>query len=150
LNNQDYWQNRFEKHGKNYVANVCLNNYDNQNLLIRELTKPYLSHYNRTLDFGCGIGRFQDFLYEYSDEVCAVDVVPEVLETVSASFPTKVVRYRLPECKYPVDFPYNEDEIGQELDCYPVGFPDDHFDLIWSITALQHIIHESLFIHTCN
>lgn len=124
----DYWINRHAELGESYVANRQLNNYDAQKQIVVDIVEPYMQHSNATLDFGCGVGRFQDFLWRFSDEVWALDWVPSALESVESKSPASIlVQYK-------------------EL---PLPLPDGRFQTIWSCMVLQHIVDPERYQRTC-
>lgn len=102
--------------------------------------------FNRCLDFGCGVGRFQYYLSRKCKEVYAVDVIPSCIELLKLKCPsTKSFLIDPPPFKYPVNFPYVDEELNQPFESAPLPFEDGTFDFIWSVTALQHIVHTNYF-----
>jgi len=123
-----YWNNRFEEQGQEYVAHRQLRNYDKQKEIIGNAVRPFLVKRSKTLDFGSGVGRFQDMLWRHSDEVYALDYVKGALGILKESWPQT------------------------ETVCHghlPLPFSTGTFDLIWTCTVLQHIVEQDYFEGTC-
>lgn len=76
----------------------------------------------KALDFGCGIGRLTQALAPHFDEVHGVDIAPSMIELAS-----KYNRHG-DRCRYHIN-ESNDLKI----------FPDDTFDLIYTLITLQHI-----------
>src|SRR5262245_59062394 len=76
----------------------------------------------RALDFGCGAGRLTQALAEHFDRCVGVDVAPSMVDLArSHNRHGRRCAYRL-----------NPDvDLGQ--------FPDDRFDLVYSLIVLQHV-----------
>lgn len=72
-----------------------------------------VKHFSRSLDFGCGPGRFLSLLDERSNEVYAVDRTPEMLEIAQRSH----------------SFPKNHFLLWRDR---RLPFEDEYFDLILS------------------
>ena len=124
----EYWNNRFEEQGEVYVAHRQLQNFDQQVELGKQLCDSYMPSAKHTLDFGCGVGRFQSWLQSKSDKVTAVDYVQSALDIVKKNNPlTETVHYSN----------------------LPLPIEDETFDLVWIFTVLQHIVDKEVFEATC-
>jgi SAM-dependent methyltransferase len=73
----------------------------------------------RILDAGCGKGRFAQSVAEQfpTAEIWGVDVSPEMLRSVPNSIRTR------------------------EASLLNLPFPDDHFDFVYCVEALEHAVH---------
>jgi SAM-dependent methyltransferase len=72
----------------------------------------------RAMDFGCGVGRLTRYLANHFHECWGVDVSGQMLELAA---------------KYN---PYCHFHLNQRSNLQ--GFPDNHFDLVYSVIVLQH------------
>ena len=124
-----YWNNRFQEQGREYVAHRQLRNFDKQKEIISEAVKPFLvKKYAQALDFGSGVGRFQNVLWECSEKVYALDYVAGALAELRKNWPqTKTSQYQI----------------------LPLPLGDNMFDLVWTCTVLQHIVDHESFEATC-
>lgn len=123
-----FWINRYGEHGKEYVSRIGYDNYEKQREIVIAAVQPHLRAYAHTLDFGCGVGRFQDFLWKHSEEVDAVDWVEGALSEVAAKNPnTKTICY----------------------DDLPLPLETGKYQLVWSCMVLQHIKNLTRFEETC-
>jgi SAM-dependent methyltransferase len=129
----DYWINRHRSQGRNYVSRRGADNYEEQRTIITDAVRSHLTcvdggKYDRTLDFGCGVGRFQELLWEFSEEIDALDWVDAVLEEVKTNNPrTNVICYR-------------------DL---PLPLEEGRYQLVWACMVLQHIVNPTRFRETC-
>jgi ubiquinone/menaquinone biosynthesis C-methylase UbiE len=73
---------------------------------------------HRAMDFGCGVGRVTRHLSKRFDECWGIDVSARMLELAA--------EYN-PECHFHLN-------RGNDLK----EFPDNHFDLVYSVLVLQH------------
>lgn len=123
-----YWINRYKKQGQNYVSLAGANNYERQKRIITKAVAPHLAKgFPRALDFGSGVGRFQEMLNRYAKKVTAIDWVFDALSSLKLQFPsTEIVRF----------------------ESLPFEFKPLSFDLVWSCMVLQHIVHPERFRKT--
>ncbi|MBI4132362.1 MAG: class I SAM-dependent methyltransferase [Candidatus Sungbacteria bacterium] len=79
-------------------------------------------HFNRALDFGCGVGRLTQRLADYFGEVYGVDIAPSMLELAA--------RYNRhgSRCRFLLN---RDDDLSI--------FADGMFDFIYSSITLQHL-----------
>jgi len=75
----------------------------------------------RVLEVGCGIGRWGNFIINKGAEYTGVDISPKMIEIAKKNVPKGHF--------YVID--------GENL-----NFPDNHFDLVFSITVLHHIPYD--------
>ncbi|MGN6589947.1 MAG: methyltransferase domain-containing protein [Sphingomicrobium sp.] len=76
----------------------------------------------RALDFGSGLGRMTAAIASYYDEVDGADISSEMVKQASDN---------LADTAKPPQF--------HVVDSYPLPFPDDTFDLVFSTIVVQHI-----------
>jgi ubiquinone/menaquinone biosynthesis C-methylase UbiE len=81
----------------------------------------------RLLDFGCGIGRTTRPFAKYFKICWGVDISENMIAIA------RQLNMNYPTCKFLVN-------VKSDLRV----FPDDHFDMIYSNTALQHLTRRSL------
>ncbi len=74
------------------------------------------------LGFGCGVGRLTQGLADHFDEVWGVDIAPSMIELA------REYNRHGDRCKYRVN---DTGDLG--------FFPDESFDLIYSLLTLQHM-----------
>ena len=84
----------------------------------------YPKRYQRSLDFGCGMGRLTAALAGYFRESVGVDISEEMI---------KLARESHPNCT----FVFN-DQVHLSV------FPDGYFDFIYSAIVLQHLPTEEI------
>jgi SAM-dependent methyltransferase len=87
---------------------------------MRRLGRP--ARRERALDFGCGVGRLTRALATHFRRSIGVDVSAQMVataRTLNAAFPT---------CEFVVS---GHPDLRM--------FPDDHFDLVYSVLVLQHL-----------
>lgn len=77
----------------------------------------------RALDFGCGVGRLTQALGDHFREVDGVDISPAMVERARA------FNRHGERCRYHAN---DRDDLAL--------FPDDTFDLVYSIIVLQHML----------
>lgn len=125
--NPDYWIGRYKEQGRDYVANRHMQNYDKQHEIISEIVAPHLGNYTfkKALDFGAGVGRFQDILNNHAEEVWAVDLVPDALKDLNESWPNTTTT------------------------CDVSSIASEQFDLVWTCVVLQHIGVPERFTEVC-
>jgi SAM-dependent methyltransferase len=80
------------------------------------------------LDFGCGVGRLAPGLSSYFDTYCGVDLSTEMVNQA------RELHCRLQNCRFVV----NDDAANLSQ------FPDQSFDLIFSLYVLQHLTSRSM------
>ena len=78
--------------------------------------------FEKALDFGCGVGRLSQALARYFQEVYGVDIAPSMIDLAN-----EYNRYG-DKCRYILN---NVDNLS--------FFPNDSFNLIYSIITLQHM-----------
>src|SRR5262249_54876382 len=82
----------------------------------------YPAERKRALDFGCGLGRVTCAMSRYFDECVGFDIS----ETIIAK--ARELNAARPQCKF-------VSASAETLDL----FPDNHFDLVYSRSVLQHL-----------
>lgn len=149
---KEYWIKRHSEQGESYVAHRQLNNFVQQKFkFMFEAIKNLDKDFEKGLDFGCGIGRFQEYLTTKCKSVYAIDVIPDCIQFMREKYPsTQSFLLETPQLKYPVSFPYKNEEINCSITKHPFPFQNNTFDLIWSVTALQHIVHKNYFEYICS
>ena len=75
----------------------------------------------RVLDVGCGIGRWTHQLIQRGAHVTGVDIAPDAVKTTRGCCPT------VHACV---------------MSATSLGFPDETFDLVTSVTVLQHLPYQ--------
>ena len=131
----DYWVARHRAQGKDYVSRRGVDNYEEQRKIITaavrsELDTARAGHAGifHALDFGCGVGRFHNLLWEYVDALDALDWVDSALAEVRrCNADTNVVRY---------------DEL-------PLPLAEGKYNLVWLCMVLQHVVSPERFNKTC-
>ena len=123
-----YWRKRYEKQGQNYVSLVGANNYDRKKRIISKAVAPHLAKgFSNALDFGAGVGRFQEMLTRNAEKVTALDWVFDALDALKIKFPsTEIARFE--------SLPFELEPLS--------------FDLVWSCMVLQHIVCPERFRNT--
>jgi len=123
--NYHYWVNRYEKLGPDRTVCDCrgCNLRERTAWVVRELTKFLPERCERLLDFGCGNGRLAPFLQTRCAHYYGTDILPaaiaDALQNSAGNF-ALMERGRIP-------------------------FPGVRFDVITTVTVLQHIVDEELF-----
>lgn len=129
---ENYWDKRFRRHGHTGWSDELIYAYD-QPLRLKAINKALarakvsVSNAIRVLDVGCGTG---DLVFEFGKRgaaVIGIDASQEVIEYAQR----KLIDY--PNVKL-----YTQ-EVGE------ANFASDSFDLITSVTVLQHITPEEAF-----
>ena len=131
MNLKKYWNNRFINHGHTGWKFKPVYKYD-QRLRLKELSK-ILDHYNffnygetkEILDIGCGTGDFLAFFSKYNVNLTGIDLSPAVIEFAKERFKNQK----------------NVHILAKDIKDF---YPEHKFDLILSITVMQHIIEDSL------
>ena len=131
---ESYWDERFRKYGHTGWSDNLIYAYD-QSLRLKAVSKALdkasitLNGNTRILDVGCGIG---DFVLEFAQrgvaEVVGIDISREVIEFAKKRF-SNLRNVKLIHGKI--------EELELER---------DYFDLVVSITVLQHITDEDAFL----
>lgn len=121
-----FWSSKFKKQGAGFTArsgeDMKLQTARIEDLLLTRLTEA--DHFEDGLDFGCGCGRFIEFLSNYCDHVWGADVLAEVLEAARA----KAANVSAIHVTWPPKLP-------------------PHIDLLLGVFIFQHLIDDSLFAH---
>jgi len=128
FNEKKYWDNRIKKHGVYATGTIktILYNYSDElkwKIFEREILKKNKGKKLKILDVGCGYGKWSVKLAKLGHDVVGVDVSQE-----SISNAKKLAKKENVEVKFLT-------KGGQELD-----FKSNSFDLVISITAIQHIV----------
>lgn len=132
-NADKFWNERCRKLGHTGWANDLLYRYD-QHLRLRAVEKALsqarisINEETRVLDIGCGTGDFIELLAKKGASVIGIDISQEV---------TRMTKKRF-EANSKVQI-----STGKVED---LELPPDSRDLVTSITVLQHIVEESLFL----
>ena len=123
----DYWIDRYNEQGRDYVANRHLANFESQHEMICEVVESHLGNYKfkHALDFGAGVGRFQDLINRHAKSVWAVDVVPDALQELNKGWP------------------------NTKTSCDIANIASEQFDFVWTCVVLQHIGVPEKFTETC-
>lgn len=124
---QKYWDKR-AKIGENIYEKVCVYGAPPQfNEIMDKIQRTCLSKLlkqipdindKKVLEVGCGVGRWANLIISIGAEYIGVDISPEMVKIAKKNNPTGNF--------YVID--------GE---CLP--FPDNCFDLVFSVTVLQHI-----------
>ncbi len=129
---ENYWDERFRRHGHTGWGDELIYAYD-QPLRLKAINKALVrakvsvSNAIRVFDVGCGTG---DLVFEFAKrgaEVIGIDVSQEVIEYAQR----RLIDY--PNVKL-----YTQ-QVGE------ANFASDSFDLITSVTVLQHVTPEEAF-----
>lgn len=126
-----FWDERTKELGHTGWATELIYNYD-QPLRLRATDKA-LSQLNiagntHALDIGCGTGDIVSLLSKRDFNVTGIDISKEVIKTAKKRF---------------------SGDVNVKLFCCRTGdmeFPSDSFDLVTSITVLQHSTDEKSFL----
>lgn len=120
---KDFWNHRFENHGHTGWSNQTLYEYDQKNRLAAFSRLINLDSCSEILDLGCGTGDFIELLKQLipSSKVYGVDISDETIG---------FAKQRLVGL---------EDVDLNCSDITTVEFDKGRFDLVYSITVLQHI-----------
>ncbi|KKU86817.1 MAG: hypothetical protein A2667_02680 [Candidatus Wildermuthbacteria bacterium RIFCSPHIGHO2_01_FULL_47_27] len=95
---------------------------------IKFLADDYLSVGDKVLDIGCGNGRLLEFLLKITADYTGIDNSEKLIE---------VARKKYPAAKF------------QTADGLKLPFPDNYFDIIYSIAVLHHIPSKELRLRFC-
>ncbi|MCK6544754.1 class I SAM-dependent methyltransferase [Myxococcota bacterium] len=123
----EYWRNRAQHYGKLAVGDIArLPEFDAETVadkrdLLGLLKQQLRGDEARTLDFGCGFGRFTHALAEVSGtDVVGVDLTPELLAIAEREKTSPKVTF------------------ARATD--PLPFPDESFDVVWVSYVFIHIL----------
>ena len=112
------------------VYNKIASHFSNTRSYLWDDLKPlrdYVKNGDRVLDLGCGNGRLYQLFSGLSITYVGLDQSEELI---------KIARSHVPEAEFVVH------------DMTELPFPDDSFDIIYCIAALQHIPKEELRLQT--
>ena len=126
-----YWKNRLEDLGDTYVGRRGQSSDEVQRQMESFWTQlqPLVPQpCGKVLDFGCGVGRLAPYLSPKVESYVGVDLCQEALE----------IAPQLDNVEY----------IHLSEDALP--FADASFNLITSITVIQHIVEESQYRLWCS
>jgi len=135
---KDYWQNRAKEQGALTVTHSAYLREKNPVAKINSITeewwklfKPHFSEINigkTVMDFGCGRGRFTHRFIELGfSSIVGLDMTEELLTLAQEN------HHNTPELVYVL---FNGETIP---------FDDNHFDVIFTCTVLQHIVISDVF-----
>ncbi len=130
--NKVFWINRIKQFGHTGWSDRLTYMYDQKiRLKIVEtiIAKYFNNKIDRVLDFGCGSGDFSSLLAEYSKKVISVDIAKEIIDIAKS-------KYNKPNIHFNI-----LDEVELE---------EEKFELVLSITVLQHIINDKELENTLN
>jgi SAM-dependent methyltransferase len=131
-NNIEYWRNRYKQRGLSNTVGPATYNAREQRKLW-DVMAGILSSYTPTrgclLDFGCGGGRFCEFLSRRADYYFGCDIVEEVVYANVSAFS------HIPF----VQFGIMKDNT--------IPFGNAKFDTIITVVVLQHVIDDELLSH---
>lgn len=123
---EKYWDERARKSSGDLFKAVCiieaqhignkLCDWQQQNIL-KKICNEIDFRDQRVLEFGCGVGRWINFFQQYGCDWHGVDISQEMLTELSKKI--------------------SGDKIGKIRNCQ-IPFPDNYFDIIYSITVLHH------------
>jgi 2-polyprenyl-3-methyl-5-hydroxy-6-metoxy-1,4-benzoquinol methylase len=120
LNSKTYWNDRVNKFGHTGWSDFATYYYD-QNLRLNAVEKIIVDNDLEdpvALDYGCGTGDFSKILSKYCDKVIATDISDKVIDRAKSINTNFRIEYH---------------ELGNNIFGYK-------YDLILSITVLQHIL----------
>lgn len=122
--NKEYWENRTKEKGHTGWADPLIYSYDQKIRLntIEYILKVMSIRGGSALDYGCGTGDFCVLLSKYFDSVTGTDLSDNVLKIAADSNNRKNIIYS----KLNYDIIFNK-----------------KYDLILSITVLQHILDDN-------
>lgn len=92
----------------------------------------------RVLDVGCGIGGASRFLARHFGEECEVTGI--TLSPYQAQRATEINKEKGLDGRV-------KNEVRNALD---TGFPDDHFDVVWSLESGEHMEDKHKFMRECS
>lgn len=123
---KEYWETRARSSNDNPYQAVCVFQYlDCLNAAAEKIQKHYLGRLvratglatGRALEFGCGVGRWVDLINENSLQFVGADISEKMLSYARDAHPAS-------------EF--------QLIDGVSLPFPDESFDLIYSVTVIHH------------
>lgn len=125
-----YWNERAKRYGHTGWADGRIYAYDQQVRieLVEHILKKYKPHLHYALDFGCGTGDLTRVLARHADAVNGFDISNDVLIKANELTEQKNIQYRS-----------NQKEVLNDSLLY---------DVILSVTVLQHILDEEEFLNT--
>ena len=130
--NKHFWIERVKQFGHTGWSDRLTYMYDQKIRLkiVETIIEKYFNNkIDKVLDFGCGSGDFSLLLSEYSKEVISVDIAKEIIDIAKS-------KQNRPNIHFSI---LDEAKLEEET-----------FELILSITVLQHIIDDKAFENTLN
>lgn len=130
--NKVFWINRIKQFGHTGWSDRLTYMYDQKiRLKIIEtiIAKYFNNKIDRVLDFGCGSGDFSSLLAEYSKKVISVDIAKEIVDIAKSKNNKPNIHFNI------------LDEVELE---------EEKFELVLSITVLQHITNDKELENTLN
>ncbi|WP_306666877.1 class I SAM-dependent methyltransferase [Phascolarctobacterium faecium] len=121
--NKAYWNERARKNGHTGWNDLVIYYYDQKvrlNTIDYILKKTMLNRGGLSLDYGCGSGDFSEVLSKYFSEVIATDISEIVLSSAKK----------------------NNKNSNATFVAFDDKIFDNDYDLILSITVLQHILND--------
>lgn len=127
--NSVFWSQRYKKYGDTGYADRIIYKYDQPlrlKIIKKLINKIHGSIKNKKLlDVGCGVGDFSIMFTKMGADVTGIDITKEVIEKAKN-------RAKQLSCKFLV------------TSIKDMDFPPQSFDIITSITLLQHIPDDAL------
>ncbi len=127
-----FWDQRYETHGHTGYKDQLVYCYD-QPLRLKAVNEAlsnsgiFLNKFSQMLDLGCGVGDFIDKFAKNDVKVTGIDISADVVKKCHE-------RFR--------DFP-NVTVCNSKIE--EMSFPNDSFDVVISVTVLQHIVDSDAF-----
>jgi ubiquinone/menaquinone biosynthesis C-methylase UbiE len=134
MNSAEYWDKRVSAHGHTGWSDWMIYGFDQlarQKAVQSVLTSMNPRQRNRALDFGSGTGDFASLLSRSYADVLAFDISEKALEVAKAMYGrNKKIAY------------YQADAI------WNLPLADESFDLVLSVTVLNHIMDDEVMRST--
>tara|TARA_X000001036_G_C20653112_1_gene795830 strand:+ start:976 stop:1734 length:759 start_codon:yes stop_codon:yes gene_type:complete len=133
FNNKSFWENRFTKFNKlsSGYTDEIIQNFDNRIRWKSFIREVKLNKEDKILDIGCNHGLWSIKLAKLGMDVTGIDIISEAID---------IAKKNAAKASLNISF--------KEMKAEDIDFKPNSFDKIISITVMQHILHDDLFIKT--
>lgn len=133
FNNKSFWENRFTKFNKlsSGYTDEIIQNFDNRIRWKSFIREVKLNKEDKILDIGCNHGLWSIKLAKLGMDVTGIDIISKAID---------IAKKNAAKASLNISF--------KEMKAEDIDFKPNSFDKIISITVMQHILHDDLFIKT--